>query len=297
MVTVGVSQGLDVVARSLLDPGDEVIVPDPGFVTYESVIQFCGCTPVRVPLRESRGFRIDPAEVEAAITPKTKLIIIDSPNNPTGAALDQATATALGQIAARHDVYLLSDEVYAKMCYAEPPASPTVLDRCRSHCVLLNGFSKTYAMTGWRLGYGIGPRAVIDKMGTLLQILVGSMPPFVQMGGKAALEGDQGIVAERVATLKTKRDALVAGLSSLPGVTCLTPPGAFYAFPNIAGTGMDDVRFASLMLEEAGVACLPGSSFGPNGAGYVRFCYSAPIGQIEEAIERMRRTLAAQPHP
>ena len=291
LVTPGGILIIYLLVRAVADPGDEIIVPDPGFVTYESVINFCGCVPVRVPLREERGFLIDPEEVTAAVTSKTKLIILDTPSNPTGAALDRTTADALANLALERDVYLLSDEVYTKMSYGVTPASPTVVDGCRQRCLLLNGFSKTYAMTGWRLGYGIGPAPVIERMGTLLQVLIGSMPPFVQQGGIAALEGDQAVVNERAAILKTKRDALVAGLNSLPGVNCLVPNGAFYAFPNITSTGMTSEQFCQRMLEDGGVACLPGSRFGPHGQGYVRFCYSLPIEQISEAVERMRRVL------
>lgn len=296
LVTPGGILIIYLLVRAVADPGDEIIVPDPGFVTYESVISFCGCKAVRVPLREERGFRIDPAEVAAAITPKTKLIILDSPSNPTGAALDRATADELARIALERGIYLLSDEVYAKMTYGVAPSSPTTVDACRRRCLMLNGFSKTYSMTGWRLGYGIGPAPVVERMGTLLQVLIGSMPPFVQQAGIAALDGDQAVVAERAAILKTKRDALVAGLNSLPGVSCLAPDGAFYAFPNITGTGMTSEQFCERMLEEVGVACLPGSSFGPHGQGYVRFCYSLPLEQIEDALDRMRRVLA-QPKP
>ena len=197
----------------------------------------------------------------------------------------------MASIAEEHDVYLLTDEIYGKMLYEAAHHSPSLRDECRERTIMLNGMSKAYAMTGWRLGYSIAPRDVTEKMGLILQTIVSCVPPFVQRAGIEAILGPQTVVDDMMAEFRKRRDLIVQGLNSLPGVSCLTPGGAFYVFPNVKGTGMSDVEFSEYMLEEAGVATCPGRYFGEHGAGFVRFSYATSLPEIEEAVERMREAL------
>ncbi|MFA4905606.1 MAG: pyridoxal phosphate-dependent aminotransferase [Candidatus Margulisiibacteriota bacterium] len=283
---------IDFVARCAVNPGEEVIYPDPGFPTYHSVLNYNGMVPVGIPLRESNGFCLDPAEINEKITERTRLIIVNTPQNPTGAVMKEAELLEIARIAAEHNIYLLSDEVYAKIVFEKRHFSPAVVDRCRERTIILNSLSKIYAMSGWRIGYAVGPEPLIKKMGLLLQTIFSCLPAFVQHGGVAAILGDQAIVNERNIELRSRRDALVAGLNELPGVSCATPDGAFYAFPNIRRTGMSSDEFSDKMLEDAGVCVLPGNCFGKFGEGYVRMCYaSTRVPQIETALAKMKKIL------
>jgi aspartate/methionine/tyrosine aminotransferase len=276
-----------------VNPGEDVIVPDPGFPTYYSAIKFCGVNEVRVPLKEANHFRMAPEDIESRITDKTRLIIINSPQNPTGSVMTPEEIEQVAEIAERHDIYLYSDEVYARMVYDDsgPFKSPAAKDGCQERTIVANGFSKAFAMTGWRLGCVIGPENVIEKMGLLLQTTSSCVTPFIQRAGIAAIRGDQKPIIAMIEEYHGRRDLLVEGLNSLPGVSCLIPGGAFYAFPNIKGTDMTSEEFADFCLEEAGVALLPGTNFGEHGRGYVRLCYANSRENIQKGIDRMRDVL------
>ncbi len=275
-----------------LDPGDEVIVPDPGFVSYFSILKFLGLQIKRVPLREKNKFRLNPIDVVLAISPATRMIIINSPSNPTGAVMTPAEIQNIYGLAKRNNLYLLSDEMYARMIYDNTVfASPSIYDHCKEGVILVNGFSKSYAMTGFRLGVVTGPAPLIEKMGLLLETTVSCVSPFIQRAGIEALRGDQEPTFAMVRKYKERRDLMVEGLNSIKGIKCLMPKGAFYVFPNIAETGMTSQKFCDLMLEKAGVLVVPGPVFGEYGEGYVRLCYCNSIARICEAIMRMRRVL------
>jgi len=273
----------------LTDPGDEVIVPDPGFPTYYSVLNFCGAKAIPVPLKEENAFRMNPKDVEAAITPKTRLIILNSPQNPTGSLMTPEEIEAIAELAKKYNIYIFSDEVYVRMCFDPeiPFKSPSFLDQCNERTIVANGFSKAFAMTGWRLGVAIGPEPVIEKMSLLLQTTSSCVSPFIQRAGIEAISGDQSDVQFMCATYKKRRDLLVDGLNAIPGITCLKPGGAMYVFPNIKDTGLTSQAFADFCLEEAGIALLPGTNFGDYGEGYVRLCYAISEDQIKEGLRRL----------
>jgi len=281
-------------AACVVNPGEDVIVPDPGFVSYYSILKFIGINIIRVPLYEKNEFRLNPDDVEKAITPKTRMIIINSPSNPTGAVMTKSDIRKIYNIAKKYDVYLLSDEIYARMIYKDaniPHYSPSNYDHCKDRTIIVNGFSKSYAMTGWRLGVATGPSEVITKMALLLETTTSCVSPFIQRAGIEALKGDQTPIIEMMNSFKERRDIIVKGLNTLPGVTCLTPHGAFYVFPNITKTGYTSEEFTDIMLSKAGVALAPGPIFGNYAEGYVRLCYANSIETINKAIERMRDIL------
>lgn len=296
-----VSPGANVIiyyaAACMVNPGEEVIVPDPGFVSYYSILKFLGINIVRVPLREDNEFRLNPDDVEKAVTGKTRMIIMNSPSNPTGAVMTADEVRRMYEIAERHDLYLLSDEIYARMIFKDANTdhfSPSKFDHCRERTIIINGFSKSYAMTGWRLGVAIGPSDVIAKMGLLLETTTSCVSPFIQKAGVEALKGSQEPILKMVQEFRNRRDNIIEGLNSLPGVTCLVPKGAFYVFPNIAGTGLTSEEFCDTMLSEAGVAAVPGPIFGEFAQGYVRFCYANSIQNTNKAIKKMRDVLLAR---
>jgi len=291
LVTPGANVIIYYVVRCVVDPGEEVILPDPGFPSYYSVVKFTGTVPVRVPLLEKDGFRMNPDEIRKRITGRTRLIILNSPHNPTGAVMTPSEIDEVARIAEEYDLYLLSDEIYARMLYDCPFRSPSSRDHCRERTIIANGFSKSYAMTGWRLGVAIGPEDVIDKMGLLLQTTTSCVSPFIQYAGVVALSGDQDPIVSMMEEFKRRRNLLVEGLNNLPGVFCTKPDGAFYVFPNITGTGMTSEEFSSYMLEQAGVTLLPGTNFGQYGEGYVRLCYATSRANILEGLECMRTAL------
>lgn len=296
LVVPGVNIGIYYAVSCLVEPGDEVIVPDPGFPTYYSVIKACGAVPIRVPLKEEKSFQMDPEDVRRAITDKTRLIIMNSPQNPTGAVMGREAVEEMAKIAAEKDVYLYSDEVYARMCFAEGTefSSPAFLDGCRDRVIVANGFSKTFAMTGWRIGALIGPEDVIAKMELLLQTTASATNTFIQYAAIEAITGDQSAVWEMVAEYKERMQLLVDGLNDIPGITCLQPAGAIYVFPNISGTGMTSEEFADFALEKAGVAVLPGTNFGEYGAGYIRMCVVSSRSDIEKGMKRLKEAILAR---
>lgn len=294
LVCAGANVMIFYAAACMVNPGEDVVVPDPAFVSYFSILKFLGINIIRVPLREENEFRLNPDDVRKAITPNTRMIIMNSPSNPTGAVMTEDEVRKMYEIAREHDLYLLSDEIYARMIYVEAGTkhySPAAYDQCKERTIIVNGFSKSYAMTGWRLGVVTGPEEVIAKMGLLLETTSSCVSPFIQRAGIEALEGDQGPIFKMVDEFKKRRDALVDGLNSLPNVSCLRPKGAFYVFPNIGKTGLTSEEFADLMLNEAGVALTPGPVFGEYGQGYVRLCYTNTVAVIKKAVEKMERVL------
>lgn len=277
--------------RCAVNQSEEVIIPDPGFATYHSALNFAGLKSAAVPLLEKNNFRMNPSDIKKIINSKTKLLIINSPSNPTGSVMTKKEIEEVASLARKHNLFLLSDETYSQLVYNGKFFSPAAADKCLKRTIILNSFSKTYAMTGWRLGYAIGPEELIEKMTLLLQTIISCLPEFIQRGGVRALTASQKPVRRMLAEYKRRRDLIVKGLNSLPGVSSILPDGAFYVFPNIAKTGLTSEEFSELMLEKAGVALLPGTNFGQYGQGYVRLCYANSRKNIEEAIKRMRQVL------
>ena len=282
---------IDFVMRCVANRGEEVIYPDPGFSTYIAVTNYTGIKKVGVPLREENAFHIETEEIRKGITDKTRLIIINSPQNPTGAVLTEKETEDIALLAEEKDLYLLSDEIYSKVIYDRVHHSPSFIDKCLERTIILNGFAKNYSMPGWRLGYAIGPKEVIKKMGILFQTIYSCTPAFIQYGGISALRGNQEVIEGRIRQYKKLRDLTVEKLNEIPGVSCLIPEGACYVFPNIKGTGMSSIEFANFVLENAGVALLPGTCFGKYGKGYVRLCYTRRPEIIVEGCERIKRVL------
>jgi len=283
---------IDFVIRCVADPGDEVIFTDPGFPVYHAVASYLGVKEVTVPLREADGFQLDPDELLARITPRTRLIIVTSPNNPTGAVMSQEQMLRVAAIAREKDIYLLSDEMYGEIVYDTRHFSPSAVDRCLERTIILNGFSKAHSMSGWRLGYAIGPVELIAAMGLMFQTIYSCVPPFVQYAGISALKTDRSMLEARRRRYQSLRDLMVARLTEIPGITCTMPQGALYAFPNITGTGMSSTQFAQFVLDKAGVAVVPGNCFGEHGEGYVRLCYARDESVIEEACAAMKKALS-----
>ncbi len=277
----------------LVEAGDEVIVPDPCFPTYTAVLKYLGVKAVGVPLLEKNQFRMNPKDVESAITEKTRMIIMNSPHNPTGAVMTEQEVAEMAEIAEKHDLYLYTDEIYSRMIFDEQNSfyTPAKRDQCKQRTILANGFSKAYAMTGWRLGVCIAPADVIEKMALLLQTTSSCTAPFVQRAGMEAISGSQDAVNAMMAEYKQRRNLLVEGLNKIPGISCLTPGGAFYAVPNISKTGMTSEEFAKFALEKAKVALLPLTNFGPSGEGYVRLCYATSRERILEGLSRLEKAL------
>jgi aspartate/methionine/tyrosine aminotransferase len=282
---------IDSVMRCVANPGDEVIYPDPGFSTYIAVTNYTGIKKVGVPLREEKAFHLKAAEVEKRISDRTRLVIINSPQNPTGAVMTKTEVEDIALLCEREDLYLLSDEIYSRVIYDGKHYSPGYIDKCRERTIILNGFAKSFSMPGWRLGYAIGPEEIIKKMGILFQTIYSCTPAFVQYGGISALKGNQDVIEQRIQLYKILRDLIVEQLNEIPGISCLTPEGACYVFPNIEGTGMSSADFAEFALERAGVALLPGTCFGEYGQGYVRLCYTRRSEVIEQACEGIKSAL------
>jgi aspartate aminotransferase len=273
------------------DPGDEVIYPNPGFPIYESVIRWAGATPVPLPLTEERGFAFSADDLAQRLTPRTKLVILNSPANPTGGIVERALNIEIAGVLAQHPCWILSDEVYAEMLYDAAHDTIASHEGLLERTILLDGFSKTFAMTGWRLGYAALPEPLVEPITRLLINSVSCTPPAIQLAGVAALTGPRDEVNAMLAEFRRRRDAIVAGLNELPDISCVTPRGAFYAFPNIAATGLAANNLADRLLSEAGVAVLAGTAFGSMGEGFLRLSYANSLENIEEALSSMRALL------
>ncbi len=293
IVTPGAKPIMFFTIMALCGPGDEVLYPDPGFPMYESITGLAGAVGVPIPLREASDFRIDTAELERLVTDRSRLLIINSPHNPCGSALTRADCEAIADIALRHDLIVLSDEVYWAIRYGEEPhASVLDVDGMADRTILLDGWSKTFAMTGWRLGFGVFPAALVEPVTRLVINSVSCTSAFSQYAAIAALEGPWAPVEEMVAEFARRRDVIVQGLGDIPGLRCVAPQGAFYAFPSIAGTGVTAAQLQARLLAEAGVAALAGTAFGTFGEGFLRFSYANSVENIRAALSAIRATLA-----
>lgn len=289
LITPGANIAIFYAISCIVNPKEEIIVPDPGFPTYYSTIKMCDAIPVRIPLLESNNFRMNPKDIENSITKKTKMIIINSPQNPTGSVMTEEEIKMTYEIAKKHDIFLYSDEIYARMIYKNSVFnSPSVFDKCQEHTIISNGFSKAFAMTGWRLGAVIGPSYIIEKMRLLLETTSSCVPPFIQKAGIEAIEGDQSLQKKMYEEYEIRRDLIVNGINSISGLSCVVPGGAFYVFVNIKKTGMTSEEFCDYVLEDSGVAMLPGTSFGQFGEGFIRICYAVGQSDINDALERIK---------
>jgi aspartate aminotransferase len=273
-------------------PGDEVVYPDPGFPIYESAVRFSGATPVPLPLREERAFGFDPAELEQLLSGRTSLVILNSPQNPTGGVITLEDLQASAVAIARTGAWVLTDEVYSRITYDRAAPSIAALPGMFERTILLDGFSKTFSMTGWRLGYAAVPPELVDPLTRLIVNSTSCVPPFAQLAGVAALEGPQDAVDEMVAEFRRRRDMLVPALDAIPGIRCVEPGGAFYAFPNVSELPLGADELADRLLDEAGVALLSGSSFGAHGAGHLRISYASSLPSLEQAVERISAFVA-----
>lgn len=288
MVTVGVSEGVDTAMRALLDDGDEVIIPDPGYVAYEADVVFAGGHVVPAITRPEDDFRVQASAVEAAISPRTKMVLLGNPNNPTGAVVARDELEKIAALARQHDLVVLSDEVYSRLVYGHEHTCIASLPGMRERTILADGFSKAYAMTGWRIGYVCAPAHILEAMLKVHQYAIMCAPTMAQAAALEALEHGEQHVVEMVASYDERRKVMVAGFNGI-GLTCYEPHGAFYTFPSIACTGFSSDEFAEKLLFEEHVAVVPGSAFGASGEGFVRAAYCTAKDKIEEAIERMDR--------
>lgn len=274
-----------------IEPGDEVLLPDPGFPIYASMVRFCGGVPVSVPSRLEDGCALDLDVLERAITPRTRLVIFNSPGNPTGAIVADRELRRLAALCEKHDLWVMADEIYRRVVYGPPPPSIAALPGMLERTIVVDGFSKSYAMTGWRLGYGLFPPALSAHAVRLMINSNTCTATFVQHAGLAALRGPQDAVAEMVAEFRRRRDAIVSALNAIEGVRCSSPYGAFYAFPDVRALPIGAAGLADRLLEEEGVAVLDGVGFGANGAGHLRLSFAASLENLLEAAERLRRLI------
>ena len=295
VVVPGSKNILHFLLLSCVEAGDEVILPDPGYPVYRSLTDFVGARARPIALREENGFGMDMDEFEALITPRTRLVIINSPQNPTGGVLSSGQLDRLAELAQRHDFLVLSDEIYSRICFSELPRPLWTRDGMAERTVVLDGLSKTYAMCGWRLGYGVMPRELAQRMETLMINTSSCAAAFTQLAAVEALRAPESEVAvgQMVAEFQARRDLLVSGLNTIPGIRCHLPSASFYAFPNVEGTGIPSRELASRLLEEAGVAVLAGEAFGEAGRGYIRLAYTVGRPALEKAVDRIREFVAS----
>jgi aspartate/methionine/tyrosine aminotransferase len=287
VVTPGAKPIMFFVVLALAQPGDEVIYPNPGFPIYESVIRFVGATPVPIPLREERDFSLDVNELRDLVTERTRLIIINSPQNPTGGVLPPEDLQAIAEIAVRHGIPVLADEIYSRMLYDADFHSIAGYDGMQELVIILDGFSKTYAMTGWRLGYGVMPEALATHVTRLMTNSNSCTASFTQRAALAALQGPQDPVDSMMAEFRRRRDVFIEGLNEIPGLRCAMPRGAFYAFPNVSAVSKSSKALADYLLQEGGVASLSGKDFGIYGEGYIRFSYANSLENLRKALDRI----------
>ena len=292
-VTVGGKGVMLYAILGLVDPGDEVIVPDPGYPIYESLTRFVGATAVPIPIRMENEFRLDVEELARLITPRTRLLIINSPANPTGGVLTRADLERIAELAAEHDLWVMADEIYGRILYdGAEHISFASLPGMADRTIVLDGFSKTFAMTGWRLGYAVVPESLKEVYGELVINTISCAPTFAQVGAVQALVGPQDDVDAMVVEFKARRDLVVEGLNEINGIKCATPLGAFYAFPDISGTGLTGAEFAERLLTEADVCVLAGTAFGGVGSEHIRISYANSRENLTEALNRISRFVA-----
>ncbi len=291
LVTVGVSQGLDLAMRAILNAGEEVIIPDPAYVAYVPCALLAGGKPVPIPTREEEGFRLSPERVARAITPATKALLFGYPANPTGTVMPRKELLALAELVGKHQLIAVSDEIYARLVYDGEHTCFAALPGMKERTILLGGFSKAYAMTGWRLGYACAPAEIIEAMTRVHQYTMMCAPIMAQMAALEAIRNGDAAVKEMAREYNHRRRAIVKGLNAI-GLRCPEPHGAFYAFPSIQASGLSSEEFAEKLLMEEKVAVVPGSAFGACGEGYVRCCYAVSLPAIEEALKRMGRFMA-----
>ena len=277
---------------ALLEPGDEAIYPDPGFPSYRAIIETMGARAIPIALTEESGFSFNMEAFNKKVNEHTRLVIINSPSNPTGGIIPEDDLVEMCEAAKKYDFWVLSDEIYTRLIYTEKPVLSIVsLPEMKDRTIIMDGFSKTYAMTGWRLGFGLMPESLADKVGLLLTHSVGCTATFTQIAGIEALTGPQEQVEKVCQVFQKRRDVIVEGLNNIPGIKCQNPHGAFYVFPNIRSFGLSSKELADFLLNEAGVAVLPGTSFGDQGEGYLRLCYANSIENIEKALRLMKEAL------
>ncbi len=287
VVGPGAKPGLFFPTLALVEPGDEVIYPDPGFPTYAAMIAVAGGIPVPVPLREENSFSFDLEELEKKINPRTRLIVLNSPANPTGGVIPLADLERIAEAAKTFNCWVLSDEIYSRLVYEDAAPSIASLPGMLERTIIVDGFSKTYAMTGWRLGYMVLPEALAERVELLLTHSIGCTATFTQVAGVEAILGDQSKVDEVVGEYRRRRDRMVTGLNAIPGIHCQSPEGAFYVFPNVSSFGLPVRELARRILDEAGVAVLAGTDFGLGGEGYLRLCYATSPAIIDQAIDKL----------
>ena len=278
-----------------IEPGDEVILPDPGYPAYASQVSFIGAVPKMVTLREESGFRMDLDELESLVSPRTRMLIINTPQNPTGGVLTEEDVDFVCDLAQKHDLLVVSDEIYSQLVYGFHHVSPLSRPAMRERTVLMDGLSKSYAMTGWRLGYAVAPRELAAKLDTLMINSSSCAAAFTQIAAIEALGSPESEHAVRrmVKVFEHRRDLVVEGLNDIPGIRCHRPQGSFYVFPNIQGTGLDEHDMATRLLNEAGVAVLPGTAFGPAGRGFIRLAYTQSEDELRLGLERIKEFVAA----
>ena len=288
VVTVGGSEAIDLALRAMLDPGDEVIVPEPCYVSYTPCVALADGVSVPIQLQEAHQFRLQPEELEAAITPKTKMLILSYPNNPTGAIMEREDLEALAEVIIKHDLYVLSDEIYSELSYQSHHVSIASLPGMKERTIVINGFSKGFAMTGWRLGYAAGPKLIMEQMVKIHQFAIMAAPTASQYAGIVALRDCDKEVAEMRESYNQRRRYLMNTVEKI-GLPCFIPYGAFYIFPNISEFGLTSEEFATRLVQEEKVAVVPGSAFGESGEGFVRISYAYGISELKEAFIRVER--------
>lgn len=287
LVTPGANSIIFMLFSIVLEEGDEIIIPDPGFPTYLSAANLFKIKIKKIPIREKNNFGLDFNELEKLVTNKTKIIVLNSPSNPTGGIISVETLKKVAHLCDQKNIYLLSDEIYSRMRYDKSEYkfySPSLFDECKKNTIIINGFSKAFAMTGWRVGVAIGPEEIIKKMGLFLETTVSCVPPFIQEAAYEAITGDQNEQTNMMIEYKKRRDLLVSGLNSFKSISCNNPMGAIYTFANIKKTNLTSDEFVIKALNDCGVAALPGNNFGERGEGYVRFSFVRSIDEINEAL-------------
>ncbi len=292
LVMPGANPGIYYSVACLVEQSQNIVLQDPGFMTYYAVVDYTGIGANKVRVLEENNFRMDPDDVRKAIDDKTRLILMNSPQNPTGSVMTKQEIAEMAEIAEENNVYLVTDEIYSKLTYDYPHYTPSIRDECKERTILLDGFSKSYSMTGWRIGFLVGPEPVVEKMTLALQTIDSCTTSFVQKAAKAAITGPQDQVKRMRDDYKKRRDVIIKGLNEVDHISCVMPQGAFYAFPNIKKTGMTSMEFANYMLEEMGIAVLPGTGFGPGGEGFIRFSYATDMDTIKNAIDIMKEHMA-----